>query len=167
MLSFLGSPRLHVLLHCTLRGVRLVDWAALSAEVTPTTNDSIREMDFFQCRDWLLWGLQTSYCGGRNQIFPQFFVWLFCIFRPKNEFTSRPWLCGFDQHLPRRRRVLSSQERPSWTLLQKSCQNPIKKMSPKSPAAMFSCLDINTKKRLILLCSSEFSGVQCATLEVA
>merc|ERR1719193_2010592 len=49
----------------------------------------------------------------------------------------------------------------------KSCQNPIKKMSPKSPAAMFSCLDINTKKRLILLCSSEFSGVQCATLEVA
>merc|ERR1719180_339148 len=51
------------------------------------------------------------------------------------------------------------------------CQNPIKKMSsPKSPAAMFkiSCLDINTKKRLILLCSkSEFSGVQCATLEVA
>merc|ERR1719320_1955606 len=51
------------------------------------------------------------------------------------------------------------------------CQNPIKKMSlPKSPAAMFiSCrIDINTKKRLILLCSeSEFSGVQCATLEVA
>merc|ERR1719234_2129276 len=51
------------------------------------------------------------------------------------------------------------------------CQNSIKKMSsPKSPAAMFnSCLiDINTKKRLILLCSeSEFSGVQCATLEVA
>merc|ERR1719209_72579 len=44
---------------------------------------------------------------------------------------------------------------------------PSKKMSPKSPAAMFSCLDINTKKRLILLCSSEFSGVQCATLEVA
>merc|ERR1719234_2587393 len=45
-----------------------------------------------------------------------------------------------------------------------------KKSSPKSPAAMFnSCLiDINTKKRLILLCSeSEFSGVQCATLEVA
>merc|ERR1719234_2057910 len=44
------------------------------------------------------------------------------------------------------------------------CQNPIKKISsPKSPAAMFnSCLiDINTKKRLILLCSeSEFSGVQ-------
>merc|ERR1719234_332642 len=62
---------------------------------------------------------------------------------------------------------------PPWTPLQKSskCQNPIKKMSsPKSPAAMFnSCLiDINTKKRLILLCSeSEFSGVQCATLEVA
>merc|ERR1719264_1311333 len=28
---------------------------------------------------------------------------------------------------------------------------PSKKMSPKSPAAMFSCLDINTKKRLILL----------------
>merc|ERR1719397_656576 len=51
--------------------------------------------------------------------------------------------------------VLSSQERPSWTLLQKSCQNPIKKMSPKSPAAMFSCLDINTKKRLILLCSRQ------------
>merc|ERR1712032_438710 len=50
--------------------------------------------------------------------------------RPKNEFTSRPWLCGFDQHLPRRRRVLSSQERPSWTLLQKSCQNPIKKCRP-------------------------------------
>merc|ERR1719320_2422341 len=51
------------------------------------------------------------------------------------------------------------------------CQNPIKKMSsPKSPAAMFnSCIeDINTKKRLILLCSeSEFSGVQCATLVVA
>merc|ERR1719234_757705 len=48
---------------------------------------------------------------------------------------------------------------------------PSKKMSsPKSPAAMFnSCrIDINTKKRLILLCSeSEFSGVQCATLEVA
>merc|ERR1719516_412305 len=83
--------------------------------------------------------------------------------RPKNEFTSRPWLCGVDQHLPRRRRV----PRPSWTLLEKSCQNPIKNMSPKSPAAMFSCLDINTKKRLILLCSSEFSGVQCATLEVA
>merc|ERR1719201_327808 len=41
---------------------------------------------------------------------------------------------------------------------------PVKKMSPKSPAAMFSCLDINTKKRLILLCSSEFSGVQCALL---
>merc|ERR1711934_649210 len=78
--------------------------------------------------------------------------------RPKNEFTSRPWLCGFDQHLPRRRRV-SSQERPSWTLLGKSCQNPIKNMSPKSPAAMFSCLDINTKKRLILLCSSEFSAL--------
>merc|ERR1719391_1059549 len=38
--------------------------------------------------------------------------------RPKNEFTSRPWLCGFDQHLPRRRRV-PSQERPSWTLLKK------------------------------------------------
>merc|ERR1712080_400225 len=71
--------------------------------------------------------------------------------RPKNEFTSRPWLFGVDQHLPRRRRV----PRPSWTLLQKSCQNPIKNMSPKSPAAMFSCLDINTKKRLILLCSSE------------
>merc|ERR1712119_124285 len=86
--------------------------------------------------------------------------------RPKNEFTSRPWLCGFDQHLPRRRRV-PSQERPSWTLIGKSCQNPIKNMSPKSPAAMFSCLDINTKKRLILLCSSESSGVQCATLEVA
>merc|ERR1711890_51595 len=83
--------------------------------------------------------------------------------RPKNEFTSRPWLFGVDQHLPRRRRV----PRPSCTLLQKSCQNPIKNMSPKSPAAMFSCLDINTKKRLILLCSSEFSGVQCATLEVA
>merc|ERR1719158_1907604 len=48
-----------------------------------------------------------------------------------------------------------------------SSKNPIKNMSPKSPAAMFSCLDINTKKRLILLCSSEFSGVQCATLEVA
>merc|ERR1712179_630512 len=42
--------------------------------------------------------------------------------RPKNEFTSRPWLCGVDQHLPRRRRV----PRPSWTLLEKSCQNPIK-----------------------------------------
>ena len=48
----------------------------------------------------------------------------------------------------------------------KSCQNPIKKCRQNSPAAMFSCLDINTKKRLILLCSSESSGVQCATLEV-
>merc|ERR1719464_250991 len=51
------------------------------------------------------------------------------------------------------------------------CQNPIKKMSlPKSPAAMSkSPVSISTlKKRLILLCSeSEFSGVQCATLEVA
>merc|ERR1711990_621918 len=81
--------------------------------------------------------------------------------RPKNEFTSRPWLCGFDQHLPRRRRV-PSQERSSWTLLEKITSKSHQKMSP-----MFSCLDINTKKRLILLCSSESSGVQCATLEVA
>merc|ERR1712130_1007992 len=80
--------------------------------------------------------------------------------RPKNEFTSRPWLCGFDQHLPRRRRV-PSQERPSWTLLEKIMSKSHQKMSP-----IFSCLDINTKKRLILLCSSESSGVQCATLEV-
>merc|ERR1711936_1214988 len=27
-----------------------------------------------------------------------------------------------------------------------SSKNPVKNMSPKSPAAMFSCLDINTKK---------------------
>jgi len=55
---------------------------------------------------------------------------------------------------------------PPKSIMSKSHQ----KMSPKSPAAMFnSCIeDINTKKRLILLCSeSEFSGVQCATLEVA
>merc|ERR1712183_360402 len=86
--------------------------------------------------------------------------------RPKNEFTSRPWLCGFDQHLPRRRRV-PSQERPSWTLLEKIMSKSHQKCRRNSPAAMFSCLDINTKKRLILLCSSESSGVQCATLEVA
>merc|ERR1719464_2103689 len=72
------------------------------------------------------------------------------------------------QHLPRtRRRVLSSYQEKNHPPGQK----PTKKMSsPKSPAAMFnSCLiDINTKKRLILLCSeSDFSGVQCATLEVA
>merc|ERR1719352_55477 len=83
----------------------------------------------------------------------------------------------FHQHLPRtRRRVLSryQEKPPSWTLtLQKSKMSKTshqKMSSPKSPAAMFnSCqIDINTKKRLILLCSeSEFSGVQCATLEVA
>merc|ERR1712181_211227 len=96
--------------------------------------------------------------------------------RKTNLLPDPGYVAFFDQHLPRtRRRVLSSfQEKPpSWTPLQKSskCQNPIKKMSsPKSPAAMFnSCLiDINTKKRLILLCSeSEFSGVKCAPLEVA
>merc|ERR1711971_1361427 len=44
----------------------------------------------------------------------------------------------------------------------KTSKSHQKMSSPKSPAAMFnSCLDINTKKRLILLCSeSEFSGVQ-------
>merc|ERR1712032_1707720 len=49
------------------------------------------------------------------------------------EKTFEEWLLAELMRLER----LSSQERPSWTLLQKSCQNPIKKMSPKSPAAMF------------------------------
>merc|ERR1712181_204455 len=78
--------------------------------------------------------------------------------RKTNLLPDPGYVAFFHQHLPRtRRRVLSSyQEKPpSWTPSQKS------KM-PKSPAAMFnSCIeDINTKKRLILLCSeSEFSGV--------
>ena len=53
--SFAGSPRLHVLLHCTLRGVWFVDWA----EVNKWFDTG--EMDFFQCWNWLLSRSKLSY----------------------------------------------------------------------------------------------------------
>ena len=85
-----------------------------------------------------------------------------CIFRPKNEFTSRPWLCcGFDQHLPRRRRVPGkdprghSSKNPNVKIPSKKCRRNLLLLR-RSPVSISSTLKND------LFCFVRVNSVACS-----
>merc|ERR1712113_1276465 len=84
------------------------------------------------------------------------------LLRPKNEFTSRPWLCcGFDQHLPRRRRVPGkdprghSSKNPNVKIPSKKCRRNLLLLR-RSPVSISSTLKND------LFCFVRVNSVACS-----